>query len=254
MTFSPVAFNGGMTNFLIVPVSPLFSFAHGALRGPEVHNRANSGTCAPSAARPGAPDVPAPERQGRSFTTALNAAPTPPVSVRRWVCAEPAAARRCELLTEGTLGSRLQTPRRPGAPTQPGALGPGGHRAAAAARCTHLFEAEGHGEDTDPYYAVHYVHDQPPVGGGGRGHGAGSGARGPECEAPGPPRGKGREALTGTGGCLEEAASREGGEGRQPADPARPRGHLMALSPAPSLPLTASVSPRSDAEGPSGAN
>lgn len=54
-----------------------------------------------------------------------------------------------------------------------------------AAGCTHLFEAEGHGEDTDPHYAVHYVHDQPPVGGGGRGHGAGSGAREPGGEGAG---------------------------------------------------------------------
>lgn len=54
---------------------------------------------------------------------------------------------------------------------------------------THLLEAEGHGEHAHAHDAVHDVHDQPPVGGGGRRHSAGSGARGPGCEAPGPPRG-----------------------------------------------------------------
>jgi hypothetical protein len=33
----------------------------------------------------------------------------------------------------------------------------------ATAALTHLFEAEGHGEDADPYDAVHHVRDQPPV-------------------------------------------------------------------------------------------
>lgn len=42
----------------------------------------------------------------------------------------------------------------------------------------------------------------------------------------------GREALRGTGGCLEEAALREGGGDSQPLDPPRPRGRLMASSPA----------------------
>ena len=45
----------------------------------------------------------------------------------------------------------------------------------------------------------------------------------------------GRETLRGTGGCLEEAASREGDGSSQPPDPARPRGRLMASSPAGSL-------------------
>ena len=65
---------------------------------------------------------------------------------------------------------------------------------------THLFEAEGHDEDTDPYYAVHYVRDQPPVGGGGRSHSAGS--RGPGAPVQGAGTTVGRETLRETGGRL----------------------------------------------------
>lgn len=37
-------------------------------------------------------------------------------------------------------------------------------RAASSQSVTHLFEAEGHREDTDPNDAVHHVHDETPVG------------------------------------------------------------------------------------------
>lgn len=80
-----------------------------------------------------------------------------------------------------------------------------------------------------------------------RGLGLGARVRGSGTRA-------GRKALTGTGGCLEEAASREGGGGRQPTHPARSRSRFMAASTAHSLSRTASVSPRPDPEEPPGAN
>lgn len=195
------------------------------LRGPEVHNRATSGHAPHLPHGPG--DRTCPLQSARAAGSQLHdsgersADPSglgPALGLRGVCCRRDAASF---------------SPREPSDPACRRRAPPPSPGRSAAARWTHLFEAEGHGEDTDPYYAVHYVHDQPPVGGGGRAHGPGSGARGPGCEAPGPPRGKGREALTGTGGCLEEAASREGGRGRQPADPARPRGHLMAWPPLP---------------------
>lgn len=74
------------------------------------------------------------------------------------------------------------------APRAPPTADPGPGEPAAArgrplSRWTHLFEAERHGEHTDPYYAVHYVGDQPPVGGGGRRHSAVSRAREPRSQA-----------------------------------------------------------------------
>ena len=57
-------------------------------------------------------------------------------------------------------------------------------------------------------------------------------ARGRGPRSPGPRRWDGGcETLRGTGDCLEEAASREGGRHGQPPDPARPCGGLMASSP-----------------------
>lgn len=121
------------------------------------------------------------------------------------------------------------------APRAPPTADPGPGEPAAAkgrplSRWTHLFEAERHGEHTDPYYAVHYVGDQPPVGGGGRRHSAVSRARGPRSQALDDRR---MRDPRGTGGCLEAAASREGGRDSQPPDLARLSGCLMASPPSP---------------------
>lgn len=143
----------------------------------------------------------------------------------------------------GRRGPRLpHRPRlRPGpaprpAPTPAGRVSaPDGPRATPR-RWTHLFEAEGHGEHTDPHYAVHYVRDQPPVGGGGRGHRAGLRAREPRSEAPDT---DGR--LPGGGGL---AGRRQGRSTSRPRQALRlPHGIVPhSLSPA------ASVSRRPDAE------
>lgn len=120
----------------------------------------------------------------------------------------------------------------------------GGQRAGGGrARRTHLFEAEGHGEDAHPDDAVHYVHDQPPVGGGGRGHGARSGARGPGCEAPGPRGPEGDRRLPGGGGL---AGRRRGQSTSGPPQTPRPPHGILPRS----LPLAASASPRPDPEEP----
>ena len=84
---------------------------------------------------------------------------------------------------------------------------------------THLFEAEGHGEDTDPYYAVHYVRDQPPVGGCGRSHSAGSRGQGAPVQDAGTT--VGRETLRETGGWLPGGGGLLGR--RQEQSTSRPR-------------------------------